>query len=347
MSTSESFTHIYSTLASGQLKPAISMLISKADEMRDSEMKERILTMNETYTYLLQYLASGTSDPQRKSVYNSIRNSLYECADSLFERQKSIESHNFVYTQKQYLRDEISRSGMSLQNLINRLKVREELNTQEEKREHENTAVRMFNHIWLMGADTDMLADLFNDESIPMTDKCLAISALTIHLLRKFDIDEAMLLTSLCEYDDDDVAERALVGLLPIMTKYNDRLTSQARWRNRIEAMMDLDGMKNAVKRIITQYMRTNETEELVKELNDEILPEMKKLSKDIENADIRSIISEDGEDVNPQWQDKLDKSGLTEKLKRFSDLQMEGSDVYMSTFAMLKSCPFFLYVAN
>ena len=30
----------------------------------------------------------------------------------------------------------------------------------------------------------------------------------------------------------------------------------------------------------------------------------------------------------NPEWQEMLDKSGITDKLKELTDLQMEGADV-------------------
>ncbi len=43
----------------------------------------------------------------------------------------------------------------------------------------------------------------------------------------------------------------------------------------------------------------------------------------------------------NPEWQKILDETGLTDKLKEFSDLQLEGADVFHSTFSNLKSYPF------
>ena len=49
----------------------------------------------------------------------------------------------------------------------------------------------------------------------------------------------------------------------------------------------------------------------------------------------------------NPQWQELLDKSGVTDKLKEMSEIQEEGGDVMMGTFSHLKSFPFFHDVAN
>lgn len=52
-------------------------------------------------------------------------------------------------------------------------------------------------------------------------------------------------------------------------------------------------------------------------------------------------------DDKNPEWQKILDESGLTDKLQEFSDLQMEGADVFHSTFSNLKNYPFFNELSN
>lgn len=51
---------------------------------------------------------------------------------------------------------------------------------------------------------------------------------------------------------------------------------------------------------------------------------------------------TEDSDDLNPEWENWIDKSGITDKLREMGELQMEGADVYMSTFSQLKQFPFF-----
>ena len=52
-------------------------------------------------------------------------------------------------------------------------------------------------------------------------------------------------------------------------------------------------------------------------------------------------------DEKNPEWQKILDESGLTDKLQEFSNLQMEGADVFHSTFSNLKNYPFFNELSN
>lgn len=55
----------------------------------------------------------------------------------------------------------------------------------------------------------------------------------------------------------------------------------------------------------------------------------------------------EENDDKNPDWEDAFEQSGLGDKLREMNELQLEGADVYMSTFSSLKSYPFFREVQN
>lgn len=55
----------------------------------------------------------------------------------------------------------------------------------------------------------------------------------------------------------------------------------------------------------------------------------------------------EEKDDTNPDWADAIEKSGLGDKLREMNELQLEGADVYMSTFSQLKSYPFFRDISN
>ncbi len=82
--------------------------------------------------------------------------------------------------------------------------------------------------------------------------------------------------------------------------------------------------------------------------MREEIIPEMLKNASSM--RDTRFGIEENEEennDKNPDWEEAIEKSGLGDKLREMNELQLEGADVYMSTFAGLKSYPFFREVHN
>lgn len=55
----------------------------------------------------------------------------------------------------------------------------------------------------------------------------------------------------------------------------------------------------------------------------------------------------EEKDDRNPDWSNIFENSPLGDKLREMNDLQMEGADVYMSTFATLKNFSFFKELHN
>lgn len=82
--------------------------------------------------------------------------------------------------------------------------------------------------------------------------------------------------------------------------------------------------------------------------MREEIIPEMLKSMSPMRNMKFGFEESdEEKDDTNPDWADAIEKSGLGDKLREMNELQLEGADVYMSTFAQLKSYPFFREISN
>ena len=83
--------------------------------------------------------------------------------------------------------------------------------------------------------------------------------------------------------------------------------------------------------------------------MTDEVIPELMKLKPEIDRR--ISELTRDAEgayldlasiEENPEWEKMMGNSALADKLREMNDLQMEGADVMMSTFAALKTFPFF-----
>jgi hypothetical protein len=135
-----------------------------------------------------------------------------------------------------------------------------------------------------------------------------------------------------------------LVGLTFVLAKYNVYLSYFPSIRNRLVLLADQTRIAENFQNIIIQIIGTTETEKISRKLREEILPEMMKINpllKDKMDAE-NFLNSDEWAEENPEWQEILDERGLSDKLKELSDLQLEGADVYMSTFSMLKNFSFF-----
>ena len=206
---------------------------------------------------------------------------------------------------------------------------------------------------WLKSYFTEDEVSVFNkiiqNENSETIEKQIIISAITLNLWRKFDEKKLMMLVDYCQATQPEIQQRALVGLCFILARYNRFLAFFPTLRNRLVLMSDNNQLLDYFKNIIIQIIATVETDKISKKLRDEILPEIMKISpllKDKMEAENLLKSDEWGEE-NPEWADFLEESGISDKLQELTDLQMEGADVYMSTFSMLKSFPFFNEISN
>jgi flavodoxin len=180
-------------------------------------------------------------------------------------------------------------------------------------------------------------------------EKSLLVSALTLNLWRMFDEPKLMMLFDCCQSSNQQVKQRAMVGLCMVMEKYKPVLPYFPSVRNRLVLLSDDNRIVDNFQQIIIQLISTAETEKISKKLRDEIMPEVMKISpilKDKMDAD-SLMNSDEWEGEHPEWQEIIEKSGISDKIQELNEMQLEGADVYMSTFSMLKNFSFFTELSN
>ncbi len=96
---------------------------------------------------------------------------------------------------------------------------------------------------------------------------------------------------------------------------------------------------------IIIQFIKARETERITRKIQQDILPEMIRMkSKLEEKLDLENLLSSiNPEEKNPEWETFFKESpDVYNKLEEFTNLQLEGADVFLGAFAMLKQFDFF-----
>ncbi|MBP1638307.1 MAG: Tetratricopeptide 1 repeat-containing protein [Bacteroidetes bacterium] len=195
----------------------------------------------------------------------------------------------------------------------------------------------------------DLFRNVMNNSYTDSIAKSMLVSALTLNLWRTFDENKTLMLLDTCNSEDVYAKQRALVGLCFVLAKYNRFLPYFPSIRNRLVLLSDNNITTEQLQNIIIQIIATTETEQISKKLQEEIFPELMKLRPLMDeglNPENLMNLDEWGE-INPQWEEFIEKSGASDKIQEFAEMQMEGADVYMSTFAMLKSFPFFSDFSN
>jgi hypothetical protein len=167
----------------------------------------------------------------------------------------------------------------------------------------------------------------------------------TLSLQRFFDTEKFDILFGAFSSADPPVSQRAVVGLLINLYRYDSRIPFYPAITGRLKILNEDPEFKRNIERIILQLIRSKETEKLQQRIRDEIIPEMIRISPNLKNKINLDSLMEEGlsEEENPEWEKIFgDSPGLLDKMQEFSEMQMKGSDVFMGSFSMLKTFPFF-----
>ncbi len=168
-------------------------------------------------------------------------------------------------------------------------------------------------------------------------------------LFHRFDAKKVQVLMHAATSDNMQLRARSIVGLVIVMQMYDIRWSLYPELQNQLDILSENLDFRKAILRTIIQLIRSRETEQISKKIREEILPEMMKINNLAgRKLNMEELMGDtDFSEKNPEWQKELEESGLGKKLQEYSNLQMEGADVFHSTFSGLKSFPFFSEMGN
>lgn len=354
-------TYIISKLSNRELKEAFQELIKLAVNVQDWQVSEKLSDIENNYKYLLHYQFEGVEDTHREILYNGILRSLYEFTDDVLDELLLIDSTNIFYdrlrvtnlSRKESFADMYSQL-VNLRETIAVLQLSGERSRYKETSvKRERVAVNMFMHVFVSPRATEKdfeeYSNFIKSEEIALKDKSLLVSALFLNLLHRFDYRKLLVIMHACLHSQPMVSQRAIVSLVILLQMYDSRLALYSECVNLLETLGENDSFRRAVKSIVKQLIQSRETEKISKKLTEEIIPEMMKMSSLAgKKLNMEDLMGEtDLSDKNPEWKKELEESGLADKLQEYSSLQMEGADVFHSTFSHLKSFPFFREISN
>lgn len=360
-------------VASNRLKDAFETVASLAAGLSNRKIGNEIAATEQSYHYMLDYAMQGADDPGRAEMARDLGARILALTDRLEREYLSRDTPSLYYSTLRYeatrQQDSIPslleayREAMAEGSMFNFVmsgahseKLRERL------AERERLERRIFNRVWtvhpLSGAQTEALANALADASLPPEFRILLAWAITLGGLHYYDEHRLQLLLdcyadtlrpdrngTLPEGAVERLSAAAIVGALLLMHRGRRRGFSP-KTLTRIDVLLS-DGhtLESDIRTCYLEFAKTIDTDRISRKITDEIVPEMLKLKpqidKQMKQGNLESLDSEEIEE-NPEWREMLENSGLADKLKEMSEIQEEGGDVMMGTFAHLKTFPFF-----
>lgn len=327
-------------LLHSRLKEALELMQVQMGGVQDWSVTSRYEDMERSYRYMLQYFANGSPDEHRSEVYRQLIRRAILLNDDILQARLQQTSMLLYY---QHLRSRLSRND-TLESLQKSLESYSELGGAEQ---HERTLTILFDLIWTSGLWTSefgsQMAILTESGLVLSDDAAFTVSAVTMGLLERFDPAKMLFLCRESQSVVMQVSVRALTGLAVTMVRYTDILPHFPEIRAAIMLLSDDAAVRERMLKVQMALLLCRETKEIDRRMREEIIPTM------LSNPKLGDLMASDMErdDSNPDWLEWAEKSEVKDKLMQMTELQMEGADVYMSTFANLKSYPFFREPCN
>lgn len=330
-------------------------------EMRASalhNLQDELKKVEETYKYMIHYLIEGYSDSGREQMLLEITTSLNYLNDSLLRERIAKDSSDLYFST---LRLERVRKGNVQEKLSNFRKTeslaslaREAGGNMEIRKKADDELGDLFASVWTMYGDSSdsylRLKEAVVDPDASMQLKSQIISALLLGNLKFYDRKGLQCLLDIYDSDiDEKIAARALTAVFLIVASHQERIASDPKMIARLQHLNDSPVNYCRLREILMNIIKSRDTERISSKMKNEVLPELMKIRPEILNKlrDVSEMSDLEMLDVNPEWEEILNKNGLGNKLKELTEMQMEGGDVMMMAFSNLKSFPFFNSVAN
>jgi tetratricopeptide (TPR) repeat protein len=354
-------------VARHKVKQSLDIMSDMLDNVSFGGFRDEFEDLKLTYGNMLKYTIDGIKDPDRQRVYMKLLQSILRLNDRI---KQDILAHNsgwftFVVRNRE-AKEEKLRGGdiiQSVDDLVFKAQLDEILSTAEIKSSEtdEDAAARrdrlseiIFNHLWLTDfygeAEESLIEIICNSGKFQWYEIASYVSAVTLSSLRIWDPVKLRLLAALFNNETKDVSERALTGIILNLYYYDERVPLYPEVKELIKELGSGKDFSEKCRIVILQIIRSRETEKLSKRMQDEILPKVVKLQPKIEEKlDLDSLLGEAGEEGrNPDWHEMFkDSEEIFKTMEELANLQMEGSDVYMSAFAGLKNFDFFRNLRN
>jgi tetratricopeptide (TPR) repeat protein len=323
---------------------------------------DKLTETENKYRYMLRYRLEGFPDPDREKVENGIRRQLLELAGEAFHIWMTRNSPDFYYDRIRVDRvtgsEPLIQCIETMRHAGDRLTIVDLVDESADKdvqtaqlvRLRENAVGQTFMKIFISESWTDedriFLNNVLMDPAFFEYEKALFVSAILLSLQKRFDFLKIIFLIDQCIHADMEVSQRSLVALVLTLYLYDARLSLYPEIGLRLASLLDeRPDLQESFVRVFYQLIRSKETDKVTKRMQEEILPEMTKMGSALQDK------LREGEDIsdefNPDWKNMMENAEFSVKMQQFSDMQLEGIDVYMSTFSTQKAYSFFMDFFN
>lgn len=341
---------ILTSVKKGEIKKALSEAKRCVEMAGLWESLDLLSTHERTYRAMIQYMSLDMDSEERnRSLYN-IKEDLLRIADKLLLKEEletprpGLESS--LYTAAVRTRQYMS-SSISIEKLLTDISASSSAEDSFSLIDELFTLISTTQH--LTPNQTRSL-DKYLKGSYGSNDvKAMILSALGLANLYYYDTSKLLLLLSHISYEDAQLRARRLTGIYLTLWRHPSRIGLSKEIELRIKVFLDTDDNMEQMRKVSRAILSARDTQRINEKVQQDIISELQKLQSDLRHrfpnqADLSDILNPE---KNPEWEDLIKNSSLSESLKELGDIQAEGGDVMMTAFSNLKNFSFFRKPGN
>lgn len=335
---------------------AIKELENACDVEGGYKYRDRLTQLATSYSYLVDYMLKGVDDKGRAEMLDSISVSLEEINDSLLrlhltklspdEYYAAVRMRRLRNVDSSYLKNEIDR--------YNRIESEKELmkGVGDDITSHVNNKYQLlrdyFNYVMTIydnKEDYDFVTARVTDPEMSFEIGALTVGGIFMGMNYLFHRNGFIALLDIYEGSrSQSLQARALVAIVLLLSLNSRRISRDREIMQRLEMWRDSLLENSRVREVVKAVIRTLQTEKVTAKFNNEVIPEIQKLSPEIMKKMREEGISAEDLEMgnNPEWEEMLHKNGIADKLKELNELQQQGADIMMPAFSNLKNFSFF-----
>ena len=330
-------------LENRSLAASIKLLDGVLEYSNQTHYKSELTSVQETYTWMIKYMAEGISDPEREKIYNLQLKRVYALFDEVRKQFYRQFSSSTYYEQMRTVVLDVPGALRLCASNHDVFALTEDSVT--------DLPRNVFNTFLVASLDDelcDSVTHYLESEGKNNVWGALIVTALSLNLLEVFDEKKFLLLVRIGKASilSETLKVRALVGLFFALVRYERRLSLYPMV---VKAINMLDKEVYSVLHVLQlQLLLTQETKSIAHKMNQEIFPEMIRHSTFWRSRTLRTEDSNEDYDHNPLWEKDDTFRKMEKKLRAISEMQQKGADVYWATFSTLKQrFPFYRTMSN
>lgn len=353
---------ILNRIIDGKIAEALQLLGKISAQNSINCFEQQLEDIKNTYQLLLQYALKGVQDPQREKVLQHIKQELLSVTDDLFlllmEKNGSVfgalrkKMQIIGNRQREEALEQFDEGGYDPE--LAALLQDTELSASVKGKTPAALSADLFNYLWLTNRyseeDVQLVKLIRESEEVNWFDKSLTTAALSLSLLDFYDKQKLRLLFGFYQDHENKVWQSALIGIVFALSAYSKRIELDSEFVAEVRQMADNEEFVSDISKVLIQIYKAKNTESLSRKFNREIMPDVEKFESKLRETFDKDELpgTEFGEDKNPDWEKVFeDNPELLEKIEKMSEMQMEGNDLFMGTFAQLKNFCFFNDMMN